>query len=583
MALLRLPDGAACLQERQLWLTGAHLQARPRPSAGARVSAYDGARRKPTLLARCSQALQASSADMAAAVSSDASRCPFHGAAAEFGTLVRSPASVQDLPVLDSTSGTPIPGPHPVNLIANILDLSHIALFGIEEATLQYSRKYGGICRFSNAVSAWTFVNDPELVHHICVTNAKNYSRRFLPAIYEYVTHGKGILGSQGEYNRQHRKMCQPPFLLKKQLQRFTQVIVDKVESISDVWEAMGSVQGDVALHIQRLTLDIIGAVAFSRDFGQIERVKEDPAGKAQGGDAGQDRLLMAVNESQQLMGNVFITPLVVLRALRALKEPGMVRMDNALNEMRSIMTNLIQDRRQEAKLTGQSVPDLLGVLLDAEDENGEKLTDEELWEDVHDIMGAGHETTATTITAALYCISQHPEVEAKVVEEVQRVLKGRPPLYEDITNGSLQYTQMVVKETLRLFPPIPLFPREVQHTDTLPGGYKIPGGDVVFMSTYAMGRNEAVWPEAELFRPERFLPEEEAMRHKFAWVPFGAGPRMCLGASFALMSVTQVVAALIQRFHFRAIKPTGVLHFKYDITMNFPGGLLMEVTPRRL
>ncbi|CAI7812985.1 unnamed protein product, partial [Closterium sp. NIES-53] len=167
-------------------------------------------------------------------------------------------------------------------------------------------------------------------------------------------------------------------------------------------------------------------------------------------------------------------------------------------------------------------------------------------------------------------------------VHEELRALNGRMPSFQDVNSGRLAYTQMAVKETLRMYPPIPLFPREVAHTDVLPGGYELPGGDVVFMSTYAMGRNPLYWPEPLSFRPERFTPEAEAARPRFAWVPFGAGPRMCLGANFAVLAVTQVVATLLQHFEFEGISPSGKeLPFAYDITMNFPGGVNMRIRPR--
>ncbi|CAI5470071.1 unnamed protein product [Closterium sp. Yama58-4] len=239
---------------------------------------------------------------------------------------------------------------------------------------------------------------------------------------------------------------------------------------------------GNLAVQIQRFTLDIIGAVAFSKDFGQLDRIRADPAGSATEADAGADELLGAVNESQQLMANVFITPLPVLQLLRRLGEPGMLRLDAAMKAMERVMMGVIEERREQWRATGDAGDDLLGVLLGATDEQGRPLQDEELWEDVHDVMGAGHETTATTITAALFLISQHPEAKAKVHEEL-RALNGRMPSFDDVNSGRLAYTQMAVKETLRMYPPIPLFPREVAHTDRLPGGYELPGGDVSVFS----------------------------------------------------------------------------------------------------
>ncbi|CAI5996367.1 unnamed protein product [Closterium sp. NIES-64] len=564
-----------------------------------------------------------------------AARCPFTGRLAAVATMGESLSredTEADLPV-------PIPGPHPWDIVGNVRDLSAIALRGIEEATLLYGRKYGPICRFANGVSAWTFVNDAEIIAHICSSNSKNYSRRFLPdspfhrlfptafphqAVYEYVTHGKGILGSQGEYNRAHRRMCQPPFMRPNLLDAFSDTIQSQLDKLITMWRHQATtdagsplpnvvLDGNLAVQIQRFTLDIIGAVAFSKDFGQLDRIRADPAGSATQADAGADELLGAVNESQQLMANVFITPLPVLQLLRRFGEPGMLRLDAAMKAMERVMMGVIEERREKWRATGDAGDDLLGVLLGAtpsaslrpplpcflsaspvspgqagaaaagrgavggrarrdgrgardhrhhpqtrcapvsllpplspQDEQGRPLQDEELWEDVHDVMGAGHETTATTITAALFLISQHPEAKAKVQEEL-RGLNGRMPSFQDINSGRLAYTQMAVKETLRMYPPIPLFPREVAHTDVLPGGYELPGGDVVFMSTYAMGRNPVYWPEPLSFRPERFTPEAEAVRPRFAWVPFGAGPRMCLGANFAVLAVTQVVATLLQ------------------------------------
>ncbi|CAI5955479.1 unnamed protein product [Closterium sp. NIES-64] len=652
-----------------------------------------------------------------------AARCPFTGRLAAVATMGESLSredTEADLPV-------PIPGPHPWDIVGNVRDLSAIALRGIEEATLLYGRKYGPICRFANGVSAWTFVNDAEIIAHICSSNSKNYSRRFLPdspfhrlfptafphqAVYEYVTHGKGILGSQGEYNRAHRRMCQPPFMRPNLLDAFSDTIQSQLDKLITMWRHQATtdagsplpnvvLDGNLAVQIQRFTLDIIGAVAFSKDFGQLDRIRADPAGSATQADAGADELLGAVNESQQLMANVFITPLPVLQLLRRFGEPGMLRLDAAMKAMERVMMGVIEERREKWRATGDAGDDLLGVLLGAtpsaslrpplpcflsaspvspgqagaaaagrgavggrarrdgrgardhrhhpqtrcapvsllpplspQDEQGRPLQDEELWEDVHDVMGAGHETTATTITAALFLISQHPEAKAKVQEELRalngcmpsfqdvnsgrlvytqmavketlhmypltpffipsplsssfskplvlslnpsssflsipplsfspptlapslpshpqvqeelRGLNGRMPSFQDINSGRLAYTQMAVKETLRMYPPIPLFPREVAHTDVLPGGYELPGGDVVFMSTYAMGRNPVYWPEPLSFRPERFTPEAEAVRPRFAWVPFGAGPRMCLGANFAVLAVTQVVATLLQ------------------------------------
>ncbi|CAI5972657.1 unnamed protein product, partial [Closterium sp. NIES-65] len=317
-----------------------------------------------------------------------AARCPFTGRLAAVATMGESLSredTEADLPV-------PIPGPHPWDIVGNVRDLSAIALRGIEEATLLYGRKYGPICRFANGVSAWTFVNDAEIIAHICSSNSKNYSRRFLPdspfhrlfptafphqAVYEYVTHGKGILGSQGEYNRAHRRMCQPPFMRPNLLDAFSDTIQSQLDKLITMWRHQATtdagsplpnvvLDGNLAVQIQRFTLDIIGAVAFSKDFGQLDRIRADPAGSATQADAGADELLGAVNESQQLMANVFITPLPVLQLLRRFGEPGMLRLDAAMKAMERVMMGVIEERREKWRATGDAGDDLLGVLLGA-------------------------------------------------------------------------------------------------------------------------------------------------------------------------------------------------------------------------
>ncbi|KXZ42915.1 hypothetical protein GPECTOR_111g248 [Gonium pectorale] len=208
---------------------------------------------------------------------------------------------------------------------------------------LRFSDKYGPVCRFANPASlngatSWLFLNSPENVQHVCSSNVRNYGRRYLPDIYAYVTHGKGILGSQDEYNARHRRLCSGPFRNRAQLQRFSSVVVQRSLQMADIMtaaaedQAAGNGSGggggaaelpssgaagfvtDVATQTQRLTLDIVGLVAFSHDFKQVEQVRRDLRGAA--GDSTQltDRVLWAVNTFGEVLAQVFITPLPVLK-----------------------------------------------------------------------------------------------------------------------------------------------------------------------------------------------------------------------------------------------------------------------------
>ncbi|KAK3267371.1 hypothetical protein CYMTET_24065 [Cymbomonas tetramitiformis] len=456
----------------------------------------------------------------------------------------------------------------------------------MECATLHFADTYGAVARFPNpsginGAAGWLFLNHPDLIQYVCMEKVPNYTERYLPDIYAYVTDGQGILGSGGAYNKAQRKLCMPPFQKKASLQNFASSVVERADYLTSIWQSEGKFTADMAVQMQRLTLDIVGVVAFSHDFKQLRGMAEYGV-LAKEDEIPTDRVLHDINVAQDIMGRVFVTPLPVLKALRAMRAPFMITMENAFADMKDAVMPIIQERR-EAKQRGETKEDLLDSLLEMQaelQETGEGFTDGELWEDVHDVMGAGHETTASTLSACLYTLSQHPEIDRKVQAELEAVLGGRLPTYEDF--DQLVYTKQVVKEVLRLYPPIPIFPRLAKEDDVLPTGHKVSAGEVIFMSSYAMGRSEMIWEDPLTFDPSRFDEEVEATRHRFQWVPFGGGPRMCMGAGFAMLSTTLVLSTLVQKYKFKAVKDQGpVIPIKYDITMYFPDDMLMTVSPR--
>jgi len=487
-------------------------------------------------------------------------------------------------------SGAVAPGPAPLGL-ESAIDVSKIVLHGIQDAMLQYFAKYGPVCRFANPVdlngaAGWLMINGPEDVRHVNASNVANYTDRYLPDIYKWVTNEKGILGSQGDYNKRHRRLCQPTFRKPALLEAFSEVVARRSLQISETIASHGSlVDIDVATQMQRLTLDIVGEVAFSYDFKQAQRIESELQGAtAAQQEQANDALLHAVNEFGEVMSQVFVTPMPLLRLMNAMGMPQLKTLEGSLEVIRSTMLEVVAERRQDmAKDPGLQMNDLLGQLMTATDDEGRGATDEELWHDVHDIMGAGHETTATTAAATIYCIGAHPEVEQRVAAELKALPDGKLPCYSDLQE-KLPYLTQVVKEVLRLYPPIPLFPRLAAADDVLPSGYAVQAGDVVFMSSYTLGRDPRIWADPLTFNPDRFSPEEEQARHPCAWLPFGAGPRMCLGAGFAQMSVTLMAAAMLQHCTFTPIRPTSqLLPIDYDITLNFnrTKGLKMRVEAR--
>jgi cytochrome P450 len=575
--------------------------------------------------------------------------CPYTATRAALSQLLPGGGSSGASAPAGSSDAPPPAAAGPTDPLSYVADLLFLATAGIEAASLRFARRYGDLCRFPNPVrlggaAAWTFLASPALLEHVCATRGANYTARFLPDAYAYATRGLGVLGSQGAYNRAQRRLCGAPFAPgAAAAAAFADTAVARTEALGDVWRARaanatqqdqngetiraddGAFTADVAVHMQRLLLDVIGVVAFSHDFKQVEAMRLSSREEALPSDA----LLEHINKAQEVMGSLFITPLSILRALSAVRAPNMVSLEGALRGMHAEVAPIIAARRAHLAAAAEAAPaasaaaaadapppaasarDLLDALLSARSGDG-LLSDEEVWEDVHDVLGAGHETTATAVTAALHALAAHPHIAAELDAHLAAAgLTGpasRRPTSADVASGTLWYAAAIVKEALRLYPPIPLFPRVAASDDTLPGGAVVRAGEVVFMSAFTMGRLPSLWgqngatdatdatradydaeDEVLRFDPMRFTAEAEAARHRFAYVPFGAGPRMCLGAGFALTSATLVLATLAARFRF-ALPPGGaaprthaerLLPYAYDITLHFPGGVPLRITPK--
>jgi cytochrome P450 len=218
-------------------------------------------------------------------------------------------------------------------------------------------------------------------------------------------------------------------------------------------------------------------------------------------------------------------------------------RFRRALEVLDRAVFHLINERRR----AGHETNDLLSMLLFARDEDtGQVMTDRQLRDEVMTILLAGHETTSLALGWAWYLLSQHPDVQRRLENELDSVLGTRFPAYDDL--GSLPYTRMVIEEALRLYPPAWGLSRQALGSDQI-GGYHLPRGWLVFIVPFVMHRHRAYWDEPESFDPERFTPERSAARPKFVYLPFGAGPRQCIGNQFAMIEAHLVLATLAARY----------------------------------
>ena len=456
---------------------------------------------------------------------------------------------------------------------------------------------------------------DPRVVEYVCKTNAANYRDRLLPDIFRLVLKDLGVTGSQGEYNRQHRKVCQKPFINNNFLKTFSVVVESRIAHLCDSWEmASGderrrdrhgrgpplpaSPPRHHLAHLVRLQLRF---TEKSREVitGAEAKFEESP-------------MLEAYHRSAEIMGEVFITPLPLLELGAKLGVGRLRELTAAYDDLEKMGDDIVKQRREMHQGTidaGGEIEQvcLLDTMLFLEDENGEPAyTDEELWGDMNDIMAAGHQTQAATMTMALLYISRRADVKAKIEAEVRAL--GGAPTFEDVSEGRLSYTQNVIKETLRLHPPIHMFPRLASEADVMPTGHTVEPGDLILLSTWAMGRNPNVWENPTAFDPARFTDErletlareqnpdaneEEIERavtmlktgRDFIYTPFGAGPRSCIGGLFSLLTVTTIVASIVQKFDVTpddATLPADAdIPLRYDVTMCYPEGINMKLRRR--
>jgi cytochrome P450 len=249
------------------------------------------------------------------------------------------------------------------------------------------------------------------------------------------------------------------------------------------------------------------------------------------------------------------------------------------MNVLDGAVRGLIGARRARNGTASQApLDDLLGLLMGAVDEQtGERMSDQQLRDESITMLIAGHETVASALAWTWDLLARNPEAEAMLHEELARELGGRTPTAEDLPR--LKYTEMVFQEAMRLYPPAWIISRKAQDDDEI-GGYRIPKAALVVTSPYVTHRMPELWPEPELFRPERFRPEEAAGRHRYAYYPFGGGPRLCIGSGFAMTEAALIIATIAQRFTLRTLSDKPVAADP-GVTLRPRHGLEMRIERR--
>ncbi|HYE16418.1 MAG TPA: cytochrome P450 [Pyrinomonadaceae bacterium] len=387
------------------------------------------------------------------------------------------------------------------------------------------AREHGDVSQFRVGPQQFFLLNHPDLIRDVLVTHNERFHKgRALQRAKRLL--GEGLLTSEGEFHRRQRRLAQPAFH-RQRVNSYARVMVEHAARASARWRDREEL--DISEEMMRLTLSIVGKTLFDAD------VESDA-----------DEVGEALTDVMELF-NYLVLPYSEL--LEKLPLPASRRFRRARARLDAVIYRIIEERRR----SGADRGDLLSTLLLAVDEEGGggRMTNEQLRDEVMTLFLAGHETTANALTWAWHLLAQNPEAETRLHEELDSVLGGREPTAEDVP--SLPFTERVVAETMRLYPPAWAIGR-LAIEDHEAGGYLVPRGALVLVSQYVTHRDARFFPDPERFDPDRFTPEAKAERPQFAYFPFGGGPRRCIGEGFAWMEATLLLAALAGRWRVRLL-----------------------------
>lgn len=363
--------------------------------------------------------------------------------------------------------------------------------------------------------------NRAEHVQSILVEHAYDFGKGQL---IQKAFGGNGLFVSEGEFHHHQRKLMAPMFQ-PRHIAVYAETMVHSGERLQQEWQNGAVV--DLNSQMIALTMSVIGKALFDADvFNETEE------------------LGAAMSSVYEYTVHKLFSPLMLPLVWPT---PRNVRFRKAMEVLQVRIQHMIDERRSSSTLRN----DFLSVLLQAKDEDGKPMSDDQLMDECLTLFGAGHETTSAALTWTWYLLCQHPHVYQRVQQEVESLLQGRSPTYDDLAR--LPYCLQVFKETMRLYPSAAGIVREALH-DIEIGGYLVPKGSTVIVSPYILHRAPVYFPDPETFDPERFAPEREKQLPRYAYLPFGAGPRICLGNHFALMEGQLLIATLAQRVHFTLV-----------------------------
>jgi cytochrome P450 len=412
---------------------------------------------------------------------------------------------------------------------------------------LALSRDYGDVVHWKFAGTDTYLLKDLEHIRRVLVTDHRAFMKGRALQVARRVL-GNGLLTSEGDFHDRQRRLLQPLFLPER-VATYGPAIVEAAERTSHRWREGDTV--DVQREMARLTLAIVGETIFAADLtGETDELA--------------DALTTALDGL-----NLFMLPYA--GALERLPLPPMRRFRRAQGRLDRTVARLLDDRRK-SEATGDDLP---SVLLTAAEREGWRTT--EMRDEAITILLAGHETTATALTWTWYLLACHPDVQAKLHRELEQELGGRAPGADDLPR--LVYAGMVVSEALRLYPPAWLIGRRAL-VDYELEGYTIRAGSIVIVSPYVTHHDPRFYPDPFRFDPERWTAERRRERPRYSYFPFGGGPRVCIGETFAWTEALLVLATLARRWTMRPLAGYEA-ELEPRVTLRPRGGMPMTLARR--
>jgi cytochrome P450 len=398
------------------------------------------------------------------------------------------------------------------------------------------------------------FVMEPDLIRQVLVdqadafVKAESLRRALQPLL------GDAILTADGARWRWQRQAAAPIFR-PDQIRSFVPAMIAAAERRRELWLSRVGQEVNVAQEMMHTTFDIIAETMLSgqgrADVSRVEQAFTD-----------------------YLNPTSWATALILLRAPRWMPYPGRRRAERARDYLRGEVARIVSERRHG----DQAYPDLITRLLKATDpETGRAMSDRDMVDNVLTFITAGHETTALALTWTFYLLSLHPEIEERVVQEIEAVTQGSALREEHVE--ALSYTRQVILEAMRLYPPAPVVVRTATRDVSL-GAEVIRAGSPTYIPIYAIQRHRLLWDEPDTFDPDRFAPDAVKARHRYAYLPFGAGPRICIGMSFALSEAVVILATLLRSVRL-SLRPSFVPELKQRVTLRPAAGMPMRIQSR--